>query len=191
MKLSTVLPYLKKIQKVYKSCDTLLEFCCHQHFFTGNQQILTPSMGFYYVTQGTRYGLEILHQCGKRVKTRIQNVLGVYSNVSRSFRGKTVRGLFTPPTLNMVKINVFWHNGHNAIILYYDVTDKMSSLDSNYIVDVVMLQNSSIFMREVIKTWILQGFGKKRPSFFERYSWFKFNTLRLALDMAPKFWQKR
>ena len=27
MKLDTVIPYLEKIQKIYKSCDTLLEFC--------------------------------------------------------------------------------------------------------------------------------------------------------------------
>ena len=40
MKLATVILYLKKIQKIYKSCDTLLEFCWHSHFFTGNQQIL-------------------------------------------------------------------------------------------------------------------------------------------------------
>ena len=35
-----VIPYLKKIQKMYESRDTPLEFCWHQHFFTGNQQIL-------------------------------------------------------------------------------------------------------------------------------------------------------
>ena len=40
MKLGRVIPYLRKIQKMYKSCDTSLEFCWHQHFFTGNQQIL-------------------------------------------------------------------------------------------------------------------------------------------------------
>ena len=40
MKLGTVTPYLKKIQKIYKSRDTPLEFCRHQQFFTGNQQIL-------------------------------------------------------------------------------------------------------------------------------------------------------
>ena len=40
MKLGTVIPYLRKIQKMYKSRDTSLEFCWHQHFFTGNQQIL-------------------------------------------------------------------------------------------------------------------------------------------------------
>ena len=40
MKLGTVMPNLKKIQKKYESRDTCLEFCWHQHFFTGNQQIL-------------------------------------------------------------------------------------------------------------------------------------------------------
>ena len=40
MNLGTVVPYLKKIQKIYKSCDTTLESCWHQHFFTANQQIL-------------------------------------------------------------------------------------------------------------------------------------------------------
>ena len=40
MKLDTVTPYLEKIQKIYESRDTLSEFCRHQHFFTGNQQIL-------------------------------------------------------------------------------------------------------------------------------------------------------
>ena len=40
MKLGTVIPYLRKIQKMYKSHDTSLEFCWHQHFFTRNQQIL-------------------------------------------------------------------------------------------------------------------------------------------------------
>ena len=40
MKLGTVIPYPKKIQKIYESRDTPLEFCWHQHFFTGNQQVL-------------------------------------------------------------------------------------------------------------------------------------------------------
>ena len=40
MKLGIVIPYLKRIQKIYESRDTLPEFCWRQHFFTGNQQIL-------------------------------------------------------------------------------------------------------------------------------------------------------
>ena len=40
MKLGKFIPYLKEIQKMYESRDTRPEFCWHQHFFTGNQQIL-------------------------------------------------------------------------------------------------------------------------------------------------------
>ena len=40
MKLCTVIPYLKKIQKLDKSHDTPLEFCWYQHFFTGILQFL-------------------------------------------------------------------------------------------------------------------------------------------------------
>ena len=40
MKLGTVTPYLEKIQKLYELRDTLFEFCWHQHFVTGNQEIL-------------------------------------------------------------------------------------------------------------------------------------------------------
>ena len=40
IKLGTVIPYLKKIQKIYKSLEKPLEFCLHQHFFTGNRLLL-------------------------------------------------------------------------------------------------------------------------------------------------------
>ena len=40
MKLGTVIPYLRKIQKMHKSRDTSLQFCWHQQFFNGSQQIL-------------------------------------------------------------------------------------------------------------------------------------------------------
>ena len=37
VKLGTVILYLRKFQKMYKSRDTSLEFCWYQHFFTRNQ----------------------------------------------------------------------------------------------------------------------------------------------------------
>ena len=40
MKLDRVIAYLKNIQKIYESCDAPLEFCCYQHIFIGNRQIL-------------------------------------------------------------------------------------------------------------------------------------------------------
>ena len=50
---------------------------------------------------GTRYSLEILHQCGKRVNTKSQKVLGANSYICKSYRGKTgTRGAFChfPPS---------------------------------------------------------------------------------------------
>ena len=61
-------------------------------------------------------------------------------------------------TPELLKIKVFWNKGHDVIISVHDVTSKILSRDSNYIVDVVMWSKfgkSSISMREVIITSIL------------------------------------
>ena len=61
-------------------------------------------------------------------------------------------------TPGLLKITVFWNKGYDVIISVDDVTNKILSRDSNYIVDVVMwpkFGNSSISMREVIITSIL------------------------------------
>ena len=47
--------------------------------------------------------------------------------------------------------------------------------------------NCSISMREVIITSILQAFDQKNR-FFEKWSWFKFNNLGLALGSNLKFY---
>ena len=61
-------------------------------------------------------------------------------------------------TLGLLKIKVFWDKGYDILVVVLDVTNKISSRDSNYIVDVVMwpkFGNSSISSREVIITSIL------------------------------------
>ena len=62
---------------------------------------------------GTRYELETLHQCSKKVKTKSQKFLGASSYFCRSYRGKTGKGgafLFLPsPILNRVK-GCLWVN---------------------------------------------------------------------------------
>ena len=45
----------------------------------------------------TRCAIEILHQCGKRVKTKSQSILGANSYVCRSYREKLVVGVFFRP----------------------------------------------------------------------------------------------
>ena len=55
-------------------------------------------------------------------------------------------------TLGLLKIKVFWIKGYDVITSAHDVTNKILSSESNYIVDVVMrpkIGNSNISMREV------------------------------------------
>ena len=61
-------------------------------------------------------------------------------------------------TLVFLKLMVIWNKGYDAIIPVDDVTNKVSSLDSNYIADLFLwpkFGNCSISMREVITTSIL------------------------------------
>ena len=61
-------------------------------------------------------------------------------------------------TSGLLKITLFWNKDYDVIITVDDVTNKILSHDSNYIVDVFMwpkFGNCSISMREVITTSIL------------------------------------
>ena len=58
----------------------------------------------------------------------------------------------------LLKIMVLWNKGYDIIIYADDVTIKILSCDSNYIVDAFMwpkFGNSNISIREVITTSIL------------------------------------
>ena len=61
-------------------------------------------------------------------------------------------------TLAHLKVKVIWDKGYDVIIPVHDITNKILSFDSNYVVDVVegpKFGDSRIFMREVIITSIL------------------------------------
>ena len=61
-------------------------------------------------------------------------------------------------TPGLLKRTVFWDKGYDVMVHVDDVTNKILSRDSNYIVDVFMwpkFGNCSISMREVITTSIL------------------------------------
>ena len=134
MKLALVIPYLKKIQKIHESHDILLESCRHQYFLTENQQFL--------VYQGIQVQIEF--SCIN----------------SRSFKFFWVfKGCFSKHgTLGLLKVKVVWNKAYEIITFVCDVTNKIFSSESNYIVDVVMwpkFDNSSISTRDVIITSIL------------------------------------
>ena len=61
-------------------------------------------------------------------------------------------------TPGLLKIRVFWNNGYDVIIFAHDVTKKILSGDSNYIIDIFMwpkFGNCSISRRKNIITSIL------------------------------------
>ena len=71
-------------------------------------------------------------------------------------------------TPGLLKIRVFWNKGYDVIISVHDVTNKILSRDSNYIIDVVMwpkFGNCSFSMRKVITASILQGFDLENQFF--------------------------
>ena len=93
-------------------------------------------------------------------------------------------------TSDLSKIKVFWKKYYDVISFVVEVTIKILSHDSNYIVDAVTwpkFGNSNFCMKEVIITSSLQGFYQKKLFFRER-SCFKFNNLGLTLGINLKFY---
>ena len=83
-------------------------------------------------------------------------------------------------TLGLFKIKAPWNKEYDVIISVHDVTKNILSLDSNYIVDVIMwpeFGNSSISMKEVIITSILYEFVLENQFF-----------LRDAPDSSSTIW---
>ena len=71
-------------------------------------------------------------------------------------------------TLALLKIETFWNKCYDLFFVH-DVTNKILSRDSNHVVVTVMwpkFGHSSISMREVIVTTVLQGFDQKK-----NFSW--------------------
>ena len=81
-------------------------------------------------------------------------------------------------TLGLLKIKLFWNKSYDVIISAFDITNRVLSYDSNYIVDALVYPkfgNSSIS----------KGFDQKNY-FFEERTWFKFNNLELLVGVILK-----
>ena len=84
-------------------------------------------------------------------------------------------------TLGLPKITVFWSKGYEVIISVNNVTNKILSHDSNYVVDVFMwptFGNCSVSMRK--QPQFYKDLSRK-TAFFEGSSSFNVNNLRLVL----------
>ena len=135
MKLDTVAPYLKTIQKAYKSSYTFLEFCWHQHFFH------RKSATFFELRNPDIY-CSFMHSLYFFKSSKVVSINMV------AILGKL-------PTLGFLKIKVLWHKGYDVIIFVENFTNKLLSRDSNYIVDMAKFGISNISMREIIITSLL------------------------------------
>ena len=140
MKPGTVIVYLKKIQKIYRSRGTPPDFCWHQHFFTGNQQIF-----LYQETQiWTAFWLQILLAFPESLKICLINVVTILMMSAK---------MATP---DLLKITKFWNEGYDVIISVDEVINKILSRDSNFIAFMwPKFGNCSISKREVMTTSIL------------------------------------
>ena len=90
----------------------------------------------------------------------------------------------------LLRIQIFQNKGYDVIIPDYDVTNKILSRESNYNVDAVMwpkFGNCSVLWLKLSQLQFYKDLTWK-TAFFEEWSWFKFNNLRMALDMTSKFY---
>ena len=142
--------YLKKIQKIFESCDINILF----HWKSATFLILRNTDRDCILVHNFEFFL-----CLKLVLINVLAILMMWAKLA---------------TLDLFKIKVFWSKSYDIIIFFHDVSNKILLGNSNYVLDVVMWQiivNPRISMRKVIVSSI----------FLEGCSWFKFNSLRLAL----------
>ena len=109
MKLGTIIPYLKEIQKLYKSCDTPVKFCWHRAFCQRKSAMFEC--------------LLILFESLKVVLINMIAILMVSARLATS---------------GLLKMKIFWNEGYDVIFPAHKDINKILSFDSNYIVDMVI-----------------------------------------------------
>ena len=115
-------------QKNIWTRDTPPEFCWHQHFSPGNQQILLYQeiqihIAFWYIISNS-FNFSL-----KSLKIFLINMIIILIMSTKM------------ATQGLLKATVFFKKGHGIIIPVHDVTIKILSRDLNYIIDVVIRPN--------------------------------------------------
>ena len=115
MKLGAVIPYLQKIEKIYKSCDTTSEFFWYQLLFTWNQ--------LFFISGNIDKNLSLKHNFHLILfYFWLFGVLNMITVLMMSAK-------FAIPGL--LKINLFWNKDYGAIISGHGVVNKILLCDSN------------------------------------------------------------
>ena len=143
MKLCTVMPYLKKIQKLYHVTHPM-----------------SPANISSFLLEISKFGCIKKHIYRLHFDTKSLILLTFLESLKIVLTKKVIILMMSAKmaTPGLLKITIFWNKGYDVIIPVDDITNKILSRDSNYIVDVVMwpkFGNSNISMREVIIISIL------------------------------------
>ena len=130
------------------ACETPLDFCWHQHF--------SLEISLFCYIKKLRYRLQlstktvIIFTFFESIKIVLTDMLTILMKSAKW------------STSALLKMKVFWNKSYGVIIPVHDVTNKILSHDSNYIVDYILdvvtwpkLGNSNISRREVIINSIL------------------------------------
>ena len=90
----------------------------------------------------------------------------------------------------LLKITVFWNKGYDVVIPVDDVNNKILSRDPHYIVQCSCHQNlvTLAFLWEKLSQLQFYKDLTRKTTFFEGWSWFKFNNLGLALGTNLNFY---
>ena len=104
MEHSTVIPYLKEIQKIYKSRYTTLEFCWDRYFFTGNRQLRNPDIECIL-----KHNLQFFLTFIKLLKVVLLIMLTISTILPKL------------GTLGFLKIKIFWNKCYNVKISVHDI----------------------------------------------------------------------
>ena len=140
------------IQKIYKSHESSLEFCWHQHFFTRNQQFFDIKKYRYWLYFSTWFLI-------------LLTIFGCnFDDVAK----------LTP--LGLLKIKVFWNQGYYVISSVLDVTIKILLRNSNHIVHVVISLAALAFLWEKLSKPQFCKASIWKTNFLEGCWWFKLNN---------------
>ena len=95
----------------------------------------------------------------------------------------------TMATSGFLKIKPFWKKDYDVIIPVHDFTNKILSSDSKYNVNVDMWPSlvTLAFLWEKLSWPQFYKDLTRKTAFFEKWSWFKFNNLGLALGPNLQF----
>ena len=157
------MPYLKKTKKYTNHVTRPLIFA--------DISIYSSEISKFFYIRKYRYRLQFGITSFKSLEIFLKNMVTILMMSAKL------------ATSGLLKRKIFQNKDYDVIVPDYGFTNKILSRDSNYIVNVVMwpkFGNSSICMRKVTITSILQGSDQKKHFFWGV-------VLVLALDIILKF----